>query len=170
VFTFPVGAKVVHPCYGAGIITRITEKAIGDSLHAYYIIKTVSRPMELMVPVERAEEVRLRPVGDEEELRQQLAECAELPPHEDLGQDLRQRQTSMRDQLKSGCFDQVARVARTLFFLNARRPLGTVDRQLLDQGREFLAGELALSSGEEIQEAMQTIQAQLSSAPGASGG
>ena len=52
-------------------------------------------------------------------------------------------------------------MARTLYFLNARRPLGTVDRQLLDQGREFLAGELALAVGQEIDEAMQTVQQHL---------
>ena len=43
---FPVGAKVVHPCYGAGTIVRITEKNIGDAARAYYIISTVSRPMD----------------------------------------------------------------------------------------------------------------------------
>lgn len=160
-FTFAVGAKVVHPCYGAGTIVRITEKSIGDTQHAYYIISTVSRPMELMVPVARAAEVQLRPVGEAGELREQLTVCTEPPPGEALDLDLRQRQTSMRDQLKSGSFVEVATMARTLFFLNARRPLGTVDRQLLDQGRDFLAGELALAAGQEIDEAMQTVQQHL---------
>jgi len=159
---FPIGAKVVHPCYGAGTIVRITEKAIGDSNHAYYIISTVSRPMELMVPVERAEEVKLRPVGQADELHDQLVACAQELPPEHFGQDLRQRKTSMRDLLKSGSFHLVAQVARTLAALNTRRPLGTVDRQLFDQGKDLLAGELALSAGHDIEQAMQIVQQHLS--------
>ncbi|MEN6478101.1 MAG: CarD family transcriptional regulator [Anaerolineales bacterium] len=161
-FTYTVGAKVVHPCYGAGTITRITEKAIGDTYRAYYIISTVSRPMELMVPVERAEEVKLRPVGELDELQAELAGAA-VTLQDQLSPDLRQRQNQMRDLLKSGSFGAVAQVARTLFMLNARRPLGTIDRQLLDQGREFLAGELALSANLQIGEAMQAIQDHLAS-------
>ena len=60
---YQIGSRVVHPCYGAGVVVRIQEKSIGDSIHAYYVIDTVSRPMQLMVPVDRAEEVALRPVG-----------------------------------------------------------------------------------------------------------
>jgi len=39
---------------------------------------------------------------------------------------------------------------RLLFFMNNRRPLGTIDRQLFEQGKEMLASELALADGMEM--------------------
>lgn len=155
---FPIGSKVVHPFYGAGTITTIQEKCIGESTHAYYIITTVSRPMQLMVPVDRADAINLRPVAPALELRSGLRVCSKAPSDSDISRDLRARQAAMREQLKSGCFDQIAHVARLLFFMNSRRPLGTVDRQLLDQGKDLLAGELALASEVAIAQAMQEVE------------
>ncbi|MCD6520480.1 MAG: hypothetical protein J7M05_11230 [Anaerolineae bacterium] len=155
---YSVGSKVVHPCYGAGVVVRIQKKAIGETSHAYYIISTAVKSMQLMVPVHRAATVGLRQVGKAEKLRQILALCAQPPEEEEIEKDLRLRQAAMREKLKSGHFREVAEVVRMLFFLNSRRPLGTVDRQLLEQGKEFLAGELALASGQEVGEAMAEVE------------
>jgi CarD family transcriptional regulator len=156
--TYPVGAKVVHPCYGAGIIIRIQNKSIGSEIHAYYVIETMSsRAMQLMVPVERASSVGLRAVGELDHLRGILGDCRTLSPNV-VEPDLRARQTEMRERMKSGRFGDVAGVVHTLFQLNGRRPLGTVDRQLLDQGLELLAGELALAAGLRIAETIQEVQ------------
>jgi CarD family transcriptional regulator len=158
---YQVGSKVVHPCYGAGTVVRIQDKSIGDTIHPYYVIDTVSRPMQLMVPVNRAEEVSLRPVGDEEELRNCLGACNEAPQEDEISKDLRARQALMRDQLKSGVFQEIVGVARILYFMNNRRPLGTIDRQLFDQGKDFLAGELALASKLQIEQAKMEVENQL---------
>ncbi len=158
---FPVGSKVVHPFYGAGTITKIQEKSIGETSHAYYIISTVSRPMQLMVPVDRADEINLRPVAPARKLRSELKICAKPPAEDEISKDLRARQAMMREQLKSGCFEQIVHVARVLYFMSNRRPLGTVDRQLLEQGKDLLAGELALASELEIEQAKKEIEDRL---------
>ena len=155
---YQIGSRVVHPCYGAGVVVRIQEKSIGDSVHAYYVIDTVSRPMQLMVPVERAEEVALRPVGEVEELRECLCVCQDAPQDEDINKDLRSRQALMREQLKSGIFGDIVEIARMLYFMNSKRPLGTIDRQLFDQGKDFIAGELALACDLQIEDAKQEIE------------
>ncbi|NLV73639.1 MAG: hypothetical protein GXY52_02990 [Chloroflexi bacterium] len=155
---YPVGSKVVHPCYGAGTITKIQEKEVHEETRRYYVIYTINRPMELMVAVENAESTGLRTIGTQEELRQVLAEGATLPGEDEINTDLRARQNEMREWLKSGNFDQVVNVVRQLFFLNSRRPLGSVDRQLFDQGKELLAGELALSSDGNLASAMHEIE------------
>lgn len=155
---YSVGNKVVHPCYGAGIIGRVQEKSIGDTSHMYYVIDTVAKAMQIMVPVNRADEMGLRHVGNEGVLRSQLDRCGELPTESEIESDLRARQGDMREQLKSGDFAQVAQVVRVLFFMNNRRPLGTVDRQLLDQGKEMLASELALACDIEIDLATQQVE------------
>ena len=155
---FSIGSKVVHPCYGAGTIVRVQEKSIGTDVHSYYVIRTISRSMQLMVPVNRADSFGLRMVGQEGELRDALLACRDTPSEEAIERDLRARQSDMRERLKSGDYDGVAEVVRTLFFMNSRRALGTVDRQLFEQGKEFLAGELALASNLDISGAMDEVQ------------
>lgn len=155
---YQIGSRVVHPCYGAGVVVRIQEKSIGDTIHAYYVIDTVSRPMQLMVPVDRAEEVSLRPVAPADELRGCLGVCAAPPQDDEINKDLRARQASMRERLKSGVFSDIVDMARMLYFMNSKRPLGTIDRQLFDQGKDFIAGELALASELEIEEAKQEVE------------
>jgi len=160
---FGIGSKVVHPCYGAGTIVRIQEKAIGETNNAYYIIRPISRDMQLMVPVDRAHEVNLRPIGDLAHLREALREPCE-PAQEIAPLDLRQRQTAMRARLKSGSFGEVVRVTRLLYAMSTKRPLGSVDRELLEQGKAFLASELALAAEVEMAEALQEVEATLQQA------
>lgn len=155
---YTVGSKVVHPCYGAGTIVKIQEKDIGTTMRRYYVIYTVGRPMQLMVAVDNAQSVGLRDVGPETSLRETLSAGSIAPSDGEISPDLRGRQMTMRERLKSGEFNQVVDVVRQLFFLNARRPLGSVDRQLFDQGKDLLAGELALSCDAEVTEAMHEIE------------
>ncbi|MGI6367362.1 MAG: CarD family transcriptional regulator [Anaerolineae bacterium] len=155
---FQIGSRVVHPCYGAGVVVRIQEKSIGETVHAYYVIDTVARPMQLMVPVSRAVEHALRPVGDEGDLRNCLCQCEEPPQDDEINKDQRARQATMREQLKSGVFDDIVGIARMLYYMNSKRPLGTIDRQLFDQGKDFIAGELALAADVRIDDARQEIE------------
>ena len=155
---YAVGSRVVHPCYGAGTIVRIQEKSIGETSHAYYVIDTACRSMQLMVPVHRADSIGLRSVGQAADLRMTLANCLQTPAESDVEKDLRVRQTGMRELLKSGDFGNVVEVVRMLFFMSSHRPLGTVDRQLLEQGKDFLAAELALALGEAVEGAMREVE------------
>ena len=155
---YTIGSKVVHPCHGAGIVVRIQEKSISETSHAYYVIDTVSGAMRLMVPVQRADTVGLRYVGKAARLRNTLATCGVAPGEEEIEKDFRARQAVMREQLKSGSFERVSYAVRILFFINQRRTLGMSDRQLLEQGKGILAGELALASDQDVDIAMQEVE------------
>jgi RNA polymerase-interacting CarD/CdnL/TRCF family regulator len=52
----------------------------------------------------------------------------------------------------------VAGVVRQLYLMGAQRTLGTVDRQLLDQGKDLLASELAIASEMALDQAKQEIE------------
>ncbi|MCD6302499.1 MAG: hypothetical protein J7M15_03115 [Anaerolineae bacterium] len=155
---FAVGSKVVHPCYGAGTVVHVQEKSIGNNTRRYYVIDAVCKSMQVMVPVKRAADVGLREVGRQQHLIAVLKSCAVPPGDSEIESDLRVRQASMRDQLKSGSFHSVAEVVRKLFFLSEKRPLGTVDRQLFDRGKDFLASELALATDRDLDEAMRLVE------------
>jgi len=154
---YPVGCKVVHPFYGAGTICHIQEKRIGEQQHSYYVILTICKSMQLMVPVKAAQSLGLRTVGEAAGLRQALSDCRAAPVQE-IEKDLHLRQAEMREGLKSGSYERVAGVVRQLYMMGSRRTLGTVDRQLLDQGKDLLASELAVASGVALDQAMQEIE------------
>ena len=153
---FFIGAKVVHPNHGAGTVVNIQAKSIGSACHRYYVIET--HAMELMVPVGRADTMGLRRVGRLSILRNALCCCATPPDEEEVTQDHRARKAALDEELKSGSFECAVHAARLLFYLNARRPLGIIDRRLYDRAMNMLASELALASGVEIDDAEEEIE------------
>ena len=158
---YAVGSKVVHLSHGAGTIVDIQQKRIGDTTRTYYVIDTVSKPMRLMVPVTLATDGRLRSVGKQARLRKVLAARCVTPPEDEIPQDYRARKQVMSAKLKSGRFEEVASAVTGLFALSCRRRLGMTDRRFLDNGKDFLAAELALASGLELSQAMEEIEENL---------
>jgi len=158
---YTVGSKVVHLSRGAGTIIDIEQKRIGDITRTYYVIDTVGKSMRLMVPVKLANDGRLRPVGREARLRKVLiARCA-AAAEDEIPKDYRARKAIMSVRLKSGLFGEVASAVSALFLLGCRRSLGMTDRRFLDNGKDLLAGELALASDLELSEAMEEIEESL---------
>jgi len=158
---FAVGSKVVHPCHGAGTIVNIQEKSIGAKAQTYYVIDTVCGSMRLMVPVHKGDDVGLRDVGETMSLKKDLAAATIAPKDGEIEKDFRARQAQLREKIKSGSFAEVTAAVRLLYFINAKRPLGLTDRQLFDQGKEMLAGELCLASEMKVDEAKQFVADQL---------
>jgi len=155
---YAIGSKVVHLSRGAGTIIDIQQKCIGDTTRTYYVIDTIDKPMRLMVPVKLANSGRLRPVGKEDRLRKVLAARRMGFTEDDIPSDYRARKEIMSTKLKSGRFAEVASAVSGLFLLGCRRRLGMTDRRFLNNGKDFLAGELALASGLELSEAMEEIE------------
>ncbi len=157
---YPIGSKIVHPFYGAGTIVRIQEKSLGDSTNRYYVIDTVPGPreMRLMVPVEKAANLGLREVGDTKTLRALLEEACSPPEACEVIHDFRKRRSLITEQLKSGSFSQVMEAVRMLHYMGTERTLSMTDRSMLEQGKEILASELALSTGLDLNQALAEIE------------
>ncbi len=156
---YPVGSKVVHPSYGAGIIESIEEKAIGPTKQTYYIIRTLPnpRPMQILVPVDRAEQVGLRRISDLEAIEKTLAECGNPPSDDEVERDFRTRQSQLSELLQPGCFRKTAQVARILYYMNLERSLGMTDRRMLNEAEDKLAGELALAADLSMERALERV-------------
>jgi CarD family transcriptional regulator len=61
---FQIGDKIVYPMHGAGVIEIIEEREILGEKQQYYVIKMPITNMQIMVPVEKASNVGIRPVVD----------------------------------------------------------------------------------------------------------
>lgn len=161
--SYVAGDCVFHPFFGAGTIASIEAKRIGGRRRRYYVIDMVMDAMQIMVPVDRASAVGLRKVGEGRWLREALYALDGVPEiQEAKGTARRTRQEEMRERLKSGSFVQIRDTVRELQVMQMKRPLGIIDRELLEKGKRFLAGELALALGLESEKALKEVEKSLS--------
>jgi CarD family transcriptional regulator len=153
-----VQEPVVHPNYGAGVITEIKERRIHGESKRYYSIDLLADPgTTVMVPVGKEESFGLRPPVPEERLsRLWRILCAD--PHT-LPADYKKRHAVIQEKLEDCDFFQVAEAVRDLAWRREeKRRLTTVGRRLYETGLEFLSSELAAVQGSD----MATAEAQIS--------
>jgi RNA polymerase-interacting CarD/CdnL/TRCF family regulator len=81
-----------------------------------------------------------------------------------LPNDYRERQEQIGAQLKTGRVMQLARVVRDLTWHRKLAHLTKTDTDCLKQGRELLAAEMALVSGEAISDTSKLIEATMTAA------
>ncbi|MFO7918162.1 MAG: CarD family transcriptional regulator [Anaerolineae bacterium] len=160
---YVTGDQVFHPFFGAGTITSVEAKRIGGRRRRYYVIDMVMDAMQIMVPIDRVSAIGLRKVGEGKRLREMLYALDGVPKiKEAKGTARRTRQEEMRERLKSGSFVQIRDTVRELHVMQRERPLGMMDRELLEQGKRFLAGELALALGLDAEKALKEVEKSLS--------
>ncbi len=152
---FEVGDKVVHPTHGAGIISAIEEKEMVESFKFYYIIELTATQMKLMIPVDTAETIGLRPVARPAQI-QVIYETLQGDP-EELVDDFKQRQALLAEQLKSGNIIDVARVVRDLAWRHENHPLSPTESRQLDNAKQQLASELSLAEDRAVEESLAKI-------------
>jgi CarD family transcriptional regulator len=152
---FDIGDKVVHPNHGAGQVKGIKEQDLLEQYHRYYVIDLAADDRTLMIPVSNAEEIGLRSISQEAALSKvwhTLDATAKT-----LSGDYRERQKRIQEKLKTGDVIKVAEVIRDLSFLKREDHLTSFDTKLFERAQQFLACEVALVEGVQVNEATQMI-------------
>jgi len=81
-----------------------------------------------------------------------------------LPEDYRERQEQVSAQLKTGRVIQLARIVRDLSWHGEQAHLTKTDSDYLKQGRDLLAAEMSLVSGDTISDASKLIDATMTAA------
>ncbi|MFQ5594609.1 MAG: CarD family transcriptional regulator [Anaerolineae bacterium] len=152
---FEVGDKVVHPAHGAGIVAGIEDKALVAEFTHYYVIQLAATDMKLMIPVQTASEIGLRPVARPAQVERIYATLQSAA--RDLINDFKKRQSILTEQLKSGDILDVAEVVRDLFWRNEESPLSPTESRQLESARQQLASELSLAEDIAVEESLAKI-------------
>ena len=158
--SYRAGDKIVHPVYGAGVITGITQKSIAGDLRRYYVIDPMTHDMQIMVPVDRVKDLGLRNVLKRSGIAKVLR-VLRSPPDEMTG-DHKERQELATEQLQSANPIEIAKVMRNLsWYQKQKGHLGAKDTRLLERARDLLVGELAVAEGLGIEGALARIETAL---------
>ncbi|MCE3012229.1 MAG: CarD family transcriptional regulator [Proteobacteria bacterium] len=141
---FNLGDHVVCPGHGVGQILSIETKDMGDAQKSFYIIKVITNGMKVMIPVDSNESVRNLVSVDE------ITNVFSLLQDHNVKVDnstwnRRHREYTLK--VKTGSLLEIADVLRQLLLLKMSKKLSFGERKMLDQCKELLVKEIALSSG-----------------------
>jgi RNA polymerase-interacting CarD/CdnL/TRCF family regulator len=159
--TFHVKDAVVHPNYGTGVITEIKERHILGQGKRYYSIDLLGEPgTTVMVPVGGEERVGLRHPITQKGLSRVWRILRARP--EDLPSDHKERYALIQEKLQEGDAFQIAEAVRDLAWRREeKRCLTTVGKRLYETGLGFLASELAVVQGSDVDTAEAQIAERL---------
>ena len=158
-YRFQVGDKVVHPYHGAGMVVDIKEKKLLKQHGRYYVIGLVASDGIVMVPIDKVQRIGLRRVSGRRAISRAMATLTSAP--DTLSSDHRERQARAQEKLNTGDLIKVTEVVRNLAWRNHEGRLTMADNKLYQRAQTFLASELALARGIELQEAKEQLQTAL---------
>lgn len=142
---FQVGDYAVCPGHGVGQVCDVEDRDLGESVVSFYIIRLISNGMTVMVPTKSEDGARkLVEIGE-------VTEVYGLLQDHDIKIDKstwNRRHREYLNKIKTGSIIEIAEVLRALFLLKTVKSLSFGEKKMLEQCREMLAEEIALSAGD----------------------
>ncbi|QAT43547.1 CarD family transcriptional regulator [Aminipila luticellarii] len=139
---YTVGDKVVYPMHGAGVIEKIEEKKILGETRKYYILKLPCGDMKVMIPVENSNDVGVREIISEEELKGVLSALKD--DSSQMPSNWNRRYRENMEKLKTGDVMEVAEVVRNLVRMDRQKKLSTGEKKMLTNAKQILLSEIIL--------------------------
>lgn len=142
---FNLGDHVVCPGHGVGQICSVDTKELNGEQKSFYIIKVISNGMKVMIPVDSKDGVRaLMPSAE-------VTGVFELLQDQNVKVDQstwnrRHREYTLK--VKTGSLFEIADVLRQLLLLKMTKKLSFGERKMLDQCKDLIVKEIALSTGD----------------------
>ncbi|TXT49099.1 MAG: CarD family transcriptional regulator [Spirochaetes bacterium] len=158
---FQIDQRVVYPSQGVGRILEIREKTFKEIKILYYIIYLEFSDMTVMVPVDKAAGLGLRPIVAHEEAERALAFISE--DYAPIPSDWKLRYQMNLDLLKKGSIMDIASVVRSLYHRSKIKELPILERKLYDSAINLLQDEVAYSLTRSKEEIAELIHARLES-------
>ena len=138
---FKRGDTVIYPQHGACIVDGVKKEVVFGESRDYLILRTVINEMTLKVPVDKAEEVGVRPPVGAEELEDLVSVLSKPDPR--VPSNWSRRFKNHQEKLKSGDVYQVAEVVRNLAARNRDAALSAAERTMYERARINLVSEIA---------------------------
>jgi CarD family transcriptional regulator len=151
-----IGQKIVHRRYGAGTVVRVRKGRADEDFERYYVIDIPSRDLKVHLPVDSDQQMDLRRLASKTKMNRAFSLLSKEPS--DLPKDYRERRALISEALKDGTVIALAEVIRDLVGLKNRKSLSTLESTWLTNAKRRLAGELALVTGVDLNQAMQRIE------------
>jgi RNA polymerase-interacting CarD/CdnL/TRCF family regulator len=135
------GNKVVYPSQGPCLIGPVVKKVIdGRQISFYQLALLDDSGGELLVPVDKAQTIGIRPLLNRSDIPKVLSLLKE-PPRAD--EDWKQRANDNFKLLTSGSAFDLAEVVKSLTKLSEKKALSFRESRTLEKARKLLIGEIS---------------------------
>ena len=119
---FQVGDKAVYPAQGVAEVVGIDAKEISGKIQKFYVLRVLDSDMRILVPVDKAQQVGLRGVVQEEQIKEVYDILKDKEIHIDK-QTWNRRYRGFMEKIKTGSLFDVAEVYRDLYRLKSSKVL-----------------------------------------------
>ena len=157
---FSVGELVVYPAQGVGRVEKIEEQDLNGAKTNLYIVRILTNNVTLMVPVDNADSVGLRPVSGKKQgqkILNFLSDRSDFTGYS--GQNWNRRYREYSEKLKSKDIIDVAYVLKELFLISRDKELSFGERRLLEQAMGLVSMELAYALKMDQSQAKSKVEA-----------
>jgi CarD family transcriptional regulator len=141
---FQVGDKAVYPAQGVAEVVGIDKKEISGKVYGFYVLRVLDSDMRILVPVDKAEQVGLRGVVQEDQIKEVYDILKDKEIHIDK-QTWNRRYRGFMEKIKTGSLFEVAEVFRDLYRLKATKTLSFGERRMLDTAKNLIVKELSVA-------------------------
>ena len=141
--SFQVNQKVVYPSQGVGLIKSIIQKKFKDAKIPYYVIYLEVTDMTIMVPVDKAYELGIRPTVSRDEAAKALELISD--DYDPIPTDWKMRYQMNLELLKKGSIRDIASIVRSLYHRSKVKELPILERKLYDSALKLLVDEASIS-------------------------
>ena len=142
---FRIGAKVVYPGHGVGVIEGVQEKNIQGQERKFFILRLLENRMTIMIPTEHVDAIGLRPVIDKETATKVYRILRARKSTSNLTNWARRYQ-DYNERIRTGSIIEIAKIFRDLLILKSEKELAFSERTVLDTARNLLVEELAIAT------------------------
>ena len=157
--TYKAGDRVVYPHHGAAIIEKTEMVELNGEKKKYFVLKTAHDDLTVRVPVDKVDEVGMRPPISLEDVEDLFVLLSKKDVREPANWSRRFK--NHQEKLKSGDVYQVAEVVRNLALREKAKGLSAGEKNMYTKARKVLVSELsfALDVSEDL--AMDQVEEQL---------
>jgi len=142
--TLRIGQRAVYPSRGIAEVVSVEKREIGGRVQSFYVLRLANSDLKILVHVDKAEQVGIRPVAGAQEvdevlqiLREKAASFERHPWNRALSC------LHGQDQVRLAL--EVAEVFRDLHRLKKTKPLSFGERRMLDTARGLVSQELSVA-------------------------
>jgi CarD family transcriptional regulator len=140
---YQVDQRIVYPSQGVGVVRSIEEKNFKAEKILYYVIYLEVSDMTIMVPVDKAAGLGIRPIVGKDEALKALELIGE--EYETIPSDWKLRYQMNMDLLKKGTIMDIAMIVRSLYHRSKVKELPILERKLYDSALKLLEDEISCS-------------------------
>lgn len=156
-----IGNKVIYPSHGPCLVNSIVDKVVDEQVMRFYELNVLHDSRgRLLVPVEKAKTIGVRPLLKRPDIAKLLAQ---LKKRSRANSDRRQR---VRDNVKlllSGSAFDLAEIVESLTELVEAKALSQGERGTLERAKRLLVCEISEVTGETKEEVEEQVDRALES-------